>query len=232
MSVPSPAIENSASPAADLSSAELMDRIYARQRHVYDLTRKYYLLGRDRLIRELKPPRGGAVLEIGCGTGRNLVAAARAYPDARLYGLDVSTKMLATARANLRQTRLEDRIRLGCADAADFDAEKLFGREGFDRVFFSYSLSMIPAWQEALKQAHGVVAPDGGELHLVDFGQQERLPGWFRRALFAWLERFHVAPRAELEKTLLTLARERGGLARFDPLYRGYADLGAIVRRR
>ena len=27
-----------------------MDRIYRRQRHVYDFTRKYYLLGRDRLI--------------------------------------------------------------------------------------------------------------------------------------------------------------------------------------
>ena len=30
--------------------ADLMDRIYRRQRHVYDATRKYYLLGRDRLI--------------------------------------------------------------------------------------------------------------------------------------------------------------------------------------
>ena len=28
--------------------AALMDRIYRRQRHVYDVTRKYYLLGRDR----------------------------------------------------------------------------------------------------------------------------------------------------------------------------------------
>ena len=27
------------------ASAALMDRIYRRQRHVYDLTRKYYLLG-------------------------------------------------------------------------------------------------------------------------------------------------------------------------------------------
>jgi S-adenosylmethionine-diacylgycerolhomoserine-N-methlytransferase len=196
-----------------------------------DLTRKYYLLGRDRLIRELKPPQGGAVLEIGCGTGRNLIAVARGYPDARLCGLDVSTKMLATARANLLQAGLEGRIRLGCADAADFDAEKLFGRRGFDRVFFSYSLSMIPAWQEALKQAHSVVASDGGELHLVDFGQQERLPGWFRRALFAWLERFHVTPRESLEETLLTLAREHGGKVRFDRICRGYADLGAIVRR-
>ena len=31
-------------------STPLMDRIYRHQRHVYDVTRKYYLLGRDRLI--------------------------------------------------------------------------------------------------------------------------------------------------------------------------------------
>ena len=50
-------------------TARLMDTVYRHQRHFYDLTRKFYLLGRDRLIRELQPPRGGVVLELGCGTG-------------------------------------------------------------------------------------------------------------------------------------------------------------------
>ena len=59
-----------------VASAELMDRIYRRQRHLYDFTRKYYLLGRDRLIHRLSPPAGSRVLEIGCGTARNLVVAA------------------------------------------------------------------------------------------------------------------------------------------------------------
>ena len=63
--------------------AALMDRIYRRQRYVYDLTRKYYLLGRDELIDRLAPPADGRVLEIGCGTARNLIAAARRWPQAR-----------------------------------------------------------------------------------------------------------------------------------------------------
>ena len=54
----------------DAEHAERMDRMYRYQRHIYDLTRKYYLLGRDRLIDELQPPVGGHVLEVGCGTGR------------------------------------------------------------------------------------------------------------------------------------------------------------------
>ncbi len=75
-------------------ATDRMNRMYRRQRHIYDGTRRYYLLGRDQLISGLKPALGASVLEIGCGTGRNLVSAARLYPDARFFGIDVSTEML------------------------------------------------------------------------------------------------------------------------------------------
>jgi S-adenosylmethionine-diacylgycerolhomoserine-N-methlytransferase len=207
-----------------------MDRIYARQRHFYDLTRKYFLLGRDVLISELKPPAGGSVIEIGCGTGRNLIAAARAYPDAVFFGLDVSSAMLATARANIRRAGLEERIKLALGDAARFDARALFGRSTFDRAFFSYSLSMIPPWREALDQAFAVVEPSGGRLMIVDFGEQQRLPAWFRRMLFGWLAKFHVSPRAELGSTLSALAREKGGRLVLRQLHRDYARFAELAR--
>ena len=59
-----------------------MDAIYRYQRYIYDASRKYYLLGRDRMLEELAPAPGGTVLEIACGTGRNLIKAAGRYPDA------------------------------------------------------------------------------------------------------------------------------------------------------
>ena len=59
----------------------LMDGVYRYQRHIYDLTRKYYLLGRDRLIADLAVPDGGTVLEIGCGTGRRVQVEDHAVPD-------------------------------------------------------------------------------------------------------------------------------------------------------
>src|SRR5258708_31716481 len=74
-----------------------MNRMYRRQRHIYDGTRRYYLLGRDQLIAGLRPAAGASVLEIGCGTGRNLVVAALLHPDARFFGIDVSTEMLTSA---------------------------------------------------------------------------------------------------------------------------------------
>lgn len=78
--------------------AALMDGVYRHQRHIYDLTRKYYLLGRDTMIAGLDVPDGGTVLELGCGTGRNILHAARRYPRAVFSGLDISAAMLDTAR--------------------------------------------------------------------------------------------------------------------------------------
>ena len=69
-------MNRSVNPAA----GHLMDRIYWRQRHIYDLTRKYYLLGRDDLIDAVAARANGPVLEIGCGTGRNLIRLARLRP--------------------------------------------------------------------------------------------------------------------------------------------------------
>lgn len=213
-----------AAPAADH-----MDAIYRGQRHIYDLTRKYYLLGRDRMIAGLRPPPKGSVLEVGCGTGRNLIAAARVWPQARLHGFDISREMLRTAAASVRRTALGGRIRLAHGDATGFDPQPMFGRGTFDRIFFSYTLSMIPGWQQAIVAAIAVLAP-GGSIHIVDFGQQERLPRWWRGLLFAWLGRFSVTPRAELLPTLAELAEDHGLILDFRPVYRGYA-WSAVLKR-
>ena len=60
-----------------------MDKVYRHQRHFYDFTRHYYLLGRDRLIRELNITPGESVIEIGCGTARNLIRIAQALSGRR-----------------------------------------------------------------------------------------------------------------------------------------------------
>jgi len=208
-------------------AALLMDRMYRHQRHIYDFTRKFYLLGRDALIRELDAPNGANVLEIGCGTGRNLILAAQRYSDARFYGLDVSSEMLATARAEIARADLSTRIIVAQADATDFDPRALFGVETFERVYISYALSMIPPWREALARACAVVAP-GGVLKIVDFGDCGDLPAGFRALLKTWLSRFGVHPREGLQDELAKFAAERGLKAGFQALYRRYAFLGEL----
>lgn len=209
--------------------SQLMDGVYRYQRHFYDLTRKYYLLGRDGLIADLDVPAGGAVLEIGCGTGRNLIAVGKAWPQARLCGVDISEAMLDTARASVAKTGMGDRVMLAQGDACGFDAQALFGRATFERVFISYALSMIPEWEMALAQAARCLAP-GGKLEIVDFGQQEALPALWKRALFGWLGKFHVSPRRELAPAIERLAQDMGGFPHSRTLYRGYAVRGGLIR--
>lgn len=70
----------------------------------------------DFLLEELALPRGGTVLDVGCGTGRHAVELARrGYA---VTGLDLSSEMLARAAVAARAAGVEvDFVR---ANAADF----------------------------------------------------------------------------------------------------------------
>lgn len=209
-------------------NAAEMDATYSLHRHFYDLTRKFYLFGRDRLIRDLAAG-SGSVLEVGCGTARNMIVAAKRYPQARFFGFDISEAMLETARKSVAKHRLSDRITLAQGDAGKFDVQSLFGLEKVDRVFMSYTLSMIPPWQDAIEQGAQALAP-GGQLHVVDFGQYERLPAVTKRLHFKSLNDFHVFPRRELPAVLRRVAEEQGLRLAFTPLYRGYAWSAVLTK--
>lgn len=219
------------SETTSIAEAERMDRHYRYQRYVYDGTRTHYLVGRRHLIRNLAPAPGHSVLELGCGTAWNLVRAAKLYPQAQLFGVDVSNAMLATARTALQRNALNQRVTLRQGDAASFDAHALFDTGVFDRVFFSYALSMIPSWREALQNAAGLLAPRG-ELHIVDFGLCEGIPTAARRALFAFLRHYTVTPRSDLENELRKTAASSSMTLRFERLHRGYTDYAVLTRER
>jgi S-adenosylmethionine-diacylgycerolhomoserine-N-methlytransferase len=199
-----------------------MDRMYRFQRHIYDSTRRFYLLGRERLISELGVPENGSVLEIGCGTGRNLVKVAQTYPAACVHGFDISSEMLKSAGNAIIRSGLKERIAIAEGDALTFDPRISFGIAAFDRVYVSYALSMIPQWQAALAHAARLVAP-GGELHVADFGLCEAAPAPLRAALFWWLRQFHVTPRAELPAAFDGLSQELDVRCRMYSSYGGYA---------
>jgi S-adenosylmethionine-diacylgycerolhomoserine-N-methlytransferase len=208
--------------------ADLMDGMYRYQRHFYDLTRKYYLLGRDRTIRNLDVPEGGTLLEVGCGTGRNMAFAHKHFPTAKLYGLDISQEMLISARKTFATKATIPDFRV--ADATAYTPRE-FGTVGFDRILISYALSMIPDWERAVDASIAALNP-GGELHIVDFGQQEGLPAWFRSLLQAWLAKFHVTPRANLREVLEAQAAENNARLSFEAIGGGYAWRAAIISKR
>lgn len=160
------------------------------------------------------------MLEIGCGTGRNLAMIARRWSGVRLFGLDISAEMLKSASAKLGKRAILSR-----GDATAFDPLACFGRRVFDRVVLSFATSMIPEWELALLKAAACVAP-GGSLHIVDFGDLGRLPGPLRSGLRRWLARFHVEPRIDLIACAGALAGRQGYSIR---VHRGPGDYYVMI---
>jgi len=206
----------------DASTRLRMDRMYRHQRHIYDLTRKFYLLGRDGLLEALPCAPGMTICEIGTGTGRNLVRLALRSSGVRLYGIDASRVMLATANATIERAGIAERVSLAEANIEAFDPVRSFGIDKFDVVYFSYVMSMVPDWRRAVSRAIEWLRP-GGTLAVVDFADQAQTSPLRRRLLLAWLALFDVHPRAEIERELCSIARAIDERPHHRSLARGYA---------
>ncbi|HMQ05573.1 MAG TPA: methyltransferase domain-containing protein [Pyrinomonadaceae bacterium] len=209
---------------------EKMDRMYRIQRHFYDLTRKYYLLGRDRLLEGLDVKDNDHVLEVGCGTGRNIILLAQRYPNSRFYGLDASEAMLDTAKRECRKAGVTN-LRFVRALADDYAFERSFGLDRpFDVIFFSFSISMIPTWRESIVNAFKNLKPSGS-IRIVDFYDQRDMPRSFRTLLRKWLGLFHVEIPLELIEYLEVAREDRNLAVELFKLYRGYTFIAKISRK-
>lgn len=201
-----------------------MERMYRPQRLIYDLTRKWYLLGRDRLLDGITAPPGARILELGCGTGRNLVRLGRRLPGVLLCGVEPARSMLEVAERKLARAGLSPRARLAYATAESLQAEGDLGAAAFEHVVLSYCLSIVDAPLPVLERAVALLAP-GGTLHIVDFGPMDGLPGWARAALCAWLDRFGVRHRPEVALALRERAARGESRLEEERLAGGYAEL-------
>ncbi|MFZ4763418.1 MAG: class I SAM-dependent methyltransferase [Roseimicrobium sp.] len=156
--------QGSSDTAQPRPKASNIERYYRFHSMIYDATRWTFLFGRNTIL-DLVARHGQPkhILEIGCGTGRNLTALARRFPEARLTGLDLSEAMLDLARR--KSAALGDRITFV---QQRYDAP-LSTTPQYDLVLCSYALTMFnPGWDVAIDCAAQDLIP-GGLLAIVDF---------------------------------------------------------------
>lgn len=207
-----------------------MNRMYKLTRHVYDFSRKFYLLGRDHLISQLQAQPGEHVIEVGCGTARNLIKMSAAYPQTHFYGLDAADEMLKTARQSLLRAQKADKVLLAQGLAQTFSPKEQFNIEKQpDKIVFSYVLSMIPNATDAIDHALDLL-PSGGEIHIADFDDLSGHPSWIKSGIEKWLSLFHVRHDPKLIEYYKKIDRENIAEMNYTPLYNNYAHYVRIKK--
>lgn len=151
-----------------------MEGYYRFQAKIYDSTRWSFLFGRHALIHRMPAlDAGSTILEVGCGTGYNLVRLAKKYPQCLVFGLDISETMIE--KSGKKSDRLPN-VRL-INEPYGFTSRNR--PEKLDAIVFSYTLSMInPQWSALIDAAQHDLRT-GGHIAVVDF-EYSRF-GWFRR---------------------------------------------------
>ena len=170
------------SPIRGDTHAARLNSFYRGQAPQYDAFRQRLLPGRDELVRLLDLPEGGVWVDMGGGTGANLeFAADRLARLSRAYVVDLCAPLLEIAGTRIRN-RGWTNVSTVAADATTFSPP-----EPADVVTFSYSLTMIPDWFEAIDHASRLLKP-GGSIGVVDFhvSRKHRERG---RAHHGWLTR-------------------------------------------
>ena len=147
---------------------ERLESFYRAQAGDYDAFRRRLLHGREEMTAALEIPEAGQMLDVGGGTGYNAeLLGDRLARLQRLSIVDLCPSLLAAADERIRRAN----VRTVLADATAYEPD-----DGpVDVVTFSYSLTMIPGWFQALERAYAALKP-GGLIGVVDFYISRKWP--------------------------------------------------------
>lgn len=205
-----------------MNKSQKLQGYYRWHAPIYDATRWSFLFGRRRIVKLAAEALGRdtalQILEVGCGTGRNLKDLARNFPKARITGVDLCAPMLAKAEKSTAP--FGDRVTL----LHQAYAPEMLQEASCDLVLFSYALTMFnPGFDTALDTARTHLKP-GGLIAVTDF-HDSRLDGFK-----SWMQANHVRMEGHLVPELG--ARFDQNLLRIRRAYAGVWDYFLYLGRK
>jgi ubiquinone/menaquinone biosynthesis C-methylase UbiE len=169
-----------------LQSKQEIKAFYDKIAGVYDiLAERSEQPMREAGFKKLDPQPGESVLEIGFGTGHVLENLARAVgPQGKVFGIDLSDRMVAIAQELLEKDSLADRVELCRGDAEGLP----YGDGTMDGAIMIFTLELFdtPDIPGVLAECRRVLRP-GGRMVVVGLSKEGK-QGFVIRA-FEWTHR-------------------------------------------
>ena len=174
--------------SSDIHPVSRVTRTKAQAKESYDRMSPFYdyFAGvfeqkyRNMALKRLNITGGETVLEVGFGTGHCLKQMAETVGEGgRVYGIDISSGMLAVSRRRLEKAGLWNRVELTCDDALKMP----YADNKFDAVFTSFALELfdVPEIPRVLAEVRRVLKPNGrvGVISMSKADGTSPLLGWY-----------------------------------------------------
>jgi len=173
----------------DRSREHLIETYRKKAKH-YDFTSRFAPVPgyperahRLRAVRALGLGPGDRVVDLACGTGRNLSLIEEAIgPDGRIVGVDLTDSMLARAQDRIRANRWTN-VTLVHADVAEFE----YPIE-VDAIVSTYALTQVPECAQVIARGAAALSM-GGRLVVLDLKLPAGVPRWLAQLGMAAVRR-------------------------------------------
>jgi ubiquinone/menaquinone biosynthesis C-methylase UbiE len=156
---------------------------YDRISGIYDLLEGIWeKKSKDAGLNKLEIKGGEKILEIGFGTGQCLMALAQLVGECgKVYGIDISSRMLEVTRTRIRGKGLSERVELTLGDAVQLPFKAGF----FDAIFMSFTLELFDTQEipKVLCECKRVLR-SGGRICIVSLSKEGK-SNWMR-GLYEW----------------------------------------------
>ncbi|RYP84607.1 methyltransferase domain-containing protein [Nocardioides guangzhouensis] len=161
-----PAVADAFATARGVEYADFGDEL---RLGIAELNRPGFLTAMRAWVEELpdvaaRLDRGGVVLDAGCGEGWSSIGLARAFPAARVVGVDLDQASVDEARRHVAEAGLSDRVSIVRANAADAPALAAAARRPVALVTAFQALHDMGRPVEALAAFRTVLAEGGAVL--------------------------------------------------------------------
>ena len=139
---------------------------------------------RRKAVRRLKKALAGVenpfILDVACGTADSTIKIAEKIENAKVFGIDISSKMLEIGKEKVEKLGLNDRISL-----SNSYAENITFEEGiFDAAMVAFGVRNFSDREQGLKEILRVLKPEGTIVILELSVPRNAIMRWFYNLYF------------------------------------------------